>query len=107
MRGFNAWLNAWVQCARLAKRAQGRSLRPKPRPRCGGNAREHVRAQAGGDFLDVFVMPRLQRRTQLLREEITDQGDAPVPQLDALIEQRDCGVGIALLTRALGETRGG
>lgn len=93
--------------ARSAKRAQGRSLRPKPCPRCACDAREHVRTQASGDFLDVFVMPRLQRRTQLLREEITDQGDAPVPQLDALIEQRECGVGIALLTRALGETRGG
>lgn len=83
------------------------SLRSKPRTRGAGNARERIRTQTRGDFLDVFVMPRLQRCAQLLGEQITDQGDAPVPQHNALIEQRKRGVGVALLARALGETRGG
>lgn len=83
------------------------SLRSKPRTRSAGNTRERIRTQTRGDFLDVFVMPRLQRCAQLLGEEIADQGDAPVPQHDTLIEQRKRGMGIALLARALGETRGG
>ena len=83
------------------------SLGPQPRTRSAGNPRKRVRTQASGDFLNVFVMPRLQRCAQLLRKEIADQRDAPVPQYDALIEQRERGMGIALLARAFGETRGG
>ena len=83
------------------------SLGPQPRPRSAGNPRERIRTQTSGDLLNVFVMPRLQRRAQLLCKEIADQRDTPVPQDDALIEQRERGMGIALLARAFGETRGG
>jgi hypothetical protein len=85
----------------------GSALRPQPRTRSTGNARERIRAQTSGDLLNVFMMPRLQRSAQLLREEIADQCDAPVPQHDALIEQSERGMSIALMARALGETRGG
>lgn len=84
-----------------------RVLRSQPRTRSAGDTRERIRTQASGDFFNVFVMPRLQRCAQLLREEIADQRDAPVPQHDALIEQRERGMGIALVARTLGETRGG
>jgi hypothetical protein len=47
-------------------------------------------------------MPGLQRRAKLLREQIADQRDAPMPQRDALIEQRECGIRIAFVARALG-----
>ena len=90
-----------------AVQARNRPLWSHPRPRSAGNARERIRTQTSGDFLNVFVMPRLQRSAQLLCEEIADQGDAPVPQHNALIEQRERGMGIALLARAFGETRGG
>ncbi|CAE6720293.1 hypothetical protein R69888_01564 [Paraburkholderia haematera] len=78
-----------------------------PRTRSTNNACECIRAQASSNLLNVFMMPRLQRCAQLLREEIANQRNAPMPQRDALIEQRERGMGIALLARALGETRGG
>lgn len=53
------------------------------------------------------MMTRLQRRAELLREEIADQRDAPMPQHDALVEQRKRGMGIAFVARPLGEARGG
>lgn len=49
-------------------------------------------------------MARLQRRSELLREQIADQRDTPVAQSDALIEQRECGLSVALAARALRQT---
>lgn len=85
---------------------RSRDLRAQPCSRRAGNTRKRIRAQTGGDFLNVFVMPRLKRCAELLRKEIADQRDAPVPQHNALIEQRERGVGIALMARAFSETRG-
>lgn len=71
------------------------------------NARERFFAEAFGDLLDVLMMARLQRRAELLREEIADQRNAPMPQGDTLVEQGKRGVRVALLTGAFGETRDG
>lgn len=89
-----------------AARTRNRASRSQPRTRSAGDARERIRTQTRSDSLNVFVMPRLQRRAQLQRKEIADQSDAPVPQYDALIEQRERSVGVTLMAYALGEARG-
>jgi len=83
------------------------ALGMQSRTRGAGNARERLRTQMSSDLFNVFVMSHLKRRTELLRKQIADESNPAMPQHDALIEQRECRIGIAFVACALGETRGG
>jgi len=47
------------------------------------------------------MMVRLERRTEILRVQIADQRNSPMPERQTAIEQRECRVRIMLLARKL------
>jgi len=47
------------------------------------------------------MMARLKRRTEILRMQIADQRNSPMPERQAAIEQRERSIGIMLLARKL------
>src|ERR1700738_371890 len=52
------------------------------------------------------MMARLERRAEILRMQIADQRNSPMPQRKAAVEQRERRVGIVLLARKMGESGG-
>lgn len=47
------------------------------------------------------MMARLERRTQILRMQIADQRNPPVPEREAVIKQSERCMGIMLLARTM------
>jgi len=52
------------------------------------------------------MMARLERRTEILRMQIADQRNSPMPERQAAIKQRERGMRIMLLARKLRKSGG-
>jgi hypothetical protein len=78
----------------------------KPGARSGRYARDRLGAQPRSNLVYVFMMPLPERCTEIQRVQISDQCNAPMPQRNAAIKQRERRVGIALLACKLGKTGG-
>jgi hypothetical protein len=63
--------------------------------------RDCLGAQVLGHLLNILMMARLERRTEILRMQIADQRNPPVPERQAVIKQSERRMRIMLLARTM------
>ena len=72
-------------------------------PRRLHHPRQRLPTQPRRDPRHILMMPRFKRRLQILRMQIANQRNTSMPQRNALIEQRNGRMRIALLAREFGK----
>ncbi len=77
------------------------ALAPSSHPRLPHNSSQSIRTHPRSDTPHILMMPGIEHRLEILRLQIPNQSNPPMPKRNTLIEQRDGGIGVSSRIRAL------
>lgn len=77
------------------------ALTPSSHPRLPHNSGQGIRTHPCSNIPHILMMPGIERRLKILRLQIPNQSNPPMPKRNTLIEQRDGGIGVSSRIRTL------